>query len=323
MFIKFRNLILLFGFLAFNANAKIETIDSKIVSDKFVKYYNANQPDSIYALFNPEAKIGFPLEKTKAFLAQLHNNLGNILQLYLESSKNGANMYRAKFVRGLITLNLSTTGQSISAIFAKPYDGSLGTAVARNKAKMSLPFKGEWDVFWGGDTKEANYHVAVNFQRNAFDILIISPEGKSYKTNGKFNEDYYAFGQPLYAPSDGEVVLAVNGVKDNQPGEVNPLFATGNSVLIKTNNDEFVLLAHFKQNSIKVKQGDRVKRGELLGLCGNSGNSSEPHLHFDIQDDENFSRALGIKCYFDELKVNGEVKKDYSPVKGDKIKSIK
>ncbi|MNY29039.1 hypothetical protein D3C86_1630580 [compost metagenome] len=62
-----------------------------------------------------------------------------------------------------------------------------------------------------------------------------------------------------------------------------------------------------------------VKRGQLLGLCGNSGNSSEAHLHFHIQDQEDFTMATGIKCYFDKLKVNGADKTEYSPVKGDKV----
>jgi len=58
----------------------------------------------------------------------------------------------------------------------------------------------------------------------------------------------------------------------------------------------------------------------LLGLCGNSGNSSEAHLHFHIQNIENINIASGVKCYFEKLIVNGEAKTDYSPIKNDKIK---
>ena len=57
----------------------------------------------------------------------------------------------------------------------------------------------------------------------------------------------------------------------------------------------FLFFAHFKQNSIRVKQGQIIKQGELLGLCGNSGNSSEPHLHFHIQNVENMNIATGVK----------------------------
>ena len=185
---------------------------------------------------------------------------------------------------------------------------------------MHLPFNGEWAVFWGGDTKEQNYHVNVKFQKNAFDIVINNDQGKSYRTNGKANEDYYAFGKDILAPCDAEVVLSVDGVKDNIPGIVNAMYVPGNSVMLKTKNNEFILLAHFKQGSVKVRQGDSVKQGQNLGLCGNSGNSSEPHLHFHIQNIEDMSQATGVKCYFEKIEVNGITKTDYSPVKGDKVR---
>ena len=87
----------------------------------------------------------------------------------------------------------------------------------------------------------------------------------------------------------------------------------------KTDKNEFVFFAHFKQRSIVVKQGQKLNAGDVLGLCGNSGNSSEPHLHFHLQNTEDMNIATGAKCYFDQIKVNGVNKTDYSPIKGDKI----
>jgi murein DD-endopeptidase MepM/ murein hydrolase activator NlpD len=58
------------------------------------------------------------------------------------------------------------------------------------------------------------------------------------------------------------------------------------------------VLAHFQRGSVAVKAGDRVQRGQLLGKCGNSGNSSEPHLHYQLQHSAIFQDALGIKCVF-------------------------
>jgi len=136
-------------------------------------------------------------------------------------------------------------------------------------------------------------------------------------------EDYYTFGKELIAPCDGEIVLVVDGIKDNKPGELNPMYAPGNSVIIQTDKNEYLFFAHFKQNTIKVKQGQKVKQGELLGLCGNSGNSSEPHLHFHIQNVEDINAATGVKCYFDKLNVNGQIKTDYSPIKNEKISNAK
>ena len=315
-------LILLFSLFFVNVYAQLETESSKLLSAKFVKHYNTNQPDSIFGLFSSETKIGLPLDKTKSFINQLHQNFGKINTLTFETYQDGYAAYKTQFEKGLLTLSIAVKEQNIIGLAAKPYQAVQLPKMVRNLTPMRLPFNGEWTVFWGGDTKEQNYHVAVNFQKNAFDMVINNDAGKSYKTDGKANTDYYAFGQPLLAPSDGEIVLAVDGVKDNVPGKMNPLFTTGNSILIKTKNNEYILFAHFKQNSIKVKQGDLVKKGQLLGLCGNSGNSSEPHLHFHIQDAEDFTKTIGVKCYFDQLQVNGEIKKDYSPVKGDKIKAL-
>jgi len=92
-------------------------------------------------------------------------------------------------------------------------------------------------------------------------------------------------------------------------------------VIIKTANNEFLVFCHFKHRSIKVKEGQRIKQGELLGLCGNTGNSSEAHLHFHIQNIEDTNTATGVKCYFDKLFINGEVKQDYSPIKNERIKN--
>jgi murein DD-endopeptidase MepM/ murein hydrolase activator NlpD len=193
----------------------------------------------------------------------------------------------------------------------------------RNKTKLILPFNKEWTVFWGGDTRQLNYHIENEAQKNAFDFFICDKDGKTFKVDGKKNEDYYAFGQELIAPCDAEVVLVVDGIKDNTMGEMNQIYIPGNSVILQTDNNEYLFFAHFKHHSIVVKEGQRVKQGELLGLCGNSGNSSEAHLHFHIQNIEDMNKATGAKCYFDEILVNDELKRDYSPIKGENIRNVK
>lgn len=311
---------LLLSLTIFVALGQAESAESKYTVTAFKKYYNDNQFDSIFSMFSPGTKDKLPLDKTRDFLNQLKSKYGGITAMAFQEYQNGFGVYKSNFQNGPLTLSIAVNnGKEITGLYAKPYEELAQSALKRNITPMGLPFKGEWTVFWGGDTKESNYYVVSKFQKNAFDIVINNASGKSFKTTGKTNEDYYAFGQPLLASCDAEVVLAVDGIKDNIPGAVNPMYVVGNSVLLKTKNNEYILFAHFKQNSVKVKQGDLVKRGQLLGLCGNSGNSSEPHLHFHIQDAENFTGATGIKCYFDKLSVNGIPKTDYSPVKGDKI----
>lgn len=300
--------------------SQTESPAGKYAMAKFQTYFNAEQPDSIFNLFSSETKVSLPLEKTKAFLSQLKSNYGNIKRTIFINYREPFGVYKTELEKGTIQLSLSVDkNKAITGIYAKPFQEQSPQIQKQNTSKMQLPFKGGWTVFWGGDTKEQNYHVVAKMQKNAFDMIITNPEGKSYRTNGKKNDDYYAFGQHLTAPCEAEVVFAVDGVKDNIPGLMNTMHTLGNSILLKTQQNEYILFAHFKQGTIKVKQGDKVKTGQLLGQCGNSGNSSEPHLHFHIQDAEDFNLATGVKCFFDMVRVNGIEKTKYSPVKGDKI----
>ncbi len=189
-------------------------------------------------------------------------------------------------------------------------------------AHIQLPFKGEWLVGWGGDTKKLNQHHGNFAQKYAFDFVIIDKNGKTYSKSRNKNENYYCFNQKILAPADGIVVQVVDGVDDNKPGYMNSYWVPGNTVIIKHSEKLYSLLAHFKQNSIKIRVGDKIKAGDVLGLCGNSGNSSEPHLHFHLQDNTNTLFANGIKCFFSDIKVNSKSEKSYSPIKDDLVCSV-
>lgn len=180
-----------------------------------------------------------------------------------------------------------------------------------------LPFEGEWLVFWGGEIKEQNNHYGNSAQNHAFDFI-----------KGGLGAINQSFGQDIFATSEGEVVEAVDGIRDNDPGNVNDYMYFGNHVVVK-HGDVYSVTAHLKQGSVLVRKGDRVQGGQKIGVCGNSGNSSEPHLHFHIQDSFVYARlnqkyekenvAAGVKIAFKKLKVNRELKENYSPVKGDTV----
>lgn len=302
--------------------AQIEKEVSKKVSSEFEKYFNYDEYQKIFDLFSPDMKSALPIEQTTDFLKGLKSQAGKIRKREFVKYEQTYASYKTTFERAVFAVNISLDNKAkINGLFVKPFKEDNLPKLERNETKLILPFNGEWSVFWGGDTKELNYHVENEAQKNAFDIVITDKNGKTYKTDGKTNKDYYAFGKELISPCDAEVVLVVDGVKDNIPSELNPIYVPGNTVILKTAKNEYLFFAHFKQNSIVVKQGQKVKQGELLGLCGNSGNSSEAHLHFHIQNVENMNKATGAKCYFDEIIVDGELKKDYSPIKGEKIKN--
>ncbi|HEX8433219.1 MAG TPA: M23 family metallopeptidase, partial [Longimicrobium sp.] len=153
----------------------------------------------------------------------------------------------------------------------------------QTKSRLRLPFDGEWVVVWGGRTPEANYHVIAPDQRFAYDLVALRG-GAMMTGEGKANEDYACWGVPILAPAAGVVVVARDSVADNVPGTRNSSAAAGNYVVIDHGNGEFSFLAHLRRGSVAVKPGARVAAGAQLGVCGNSGNSTQPHLHYHHQN---------------------------------------
>ncbi len=295
----------------------------KTISDSFEKNYNASNYNAIFSAFSDSFKNAVPLNKLTTYLTNLKSKAGNISKReFIKYKQESVAVYKTSFERAVLTLNLSIDGDSnINGFAITTFKNENLPNFKRNISKLRLPFKEEWDILWGGDTKKLNFHVIDKTQKNAFDMVINNKMGLSYKTDGKTNEDYYAFGKELIAPCDGEIVLVVDGVKDNKPGNMDENFPSGNTVIIKTVNNEYLFFAHFKQHSIQVKQGEKIKQGEPLGLCGNSGYSTEPHLHFHIQNGEKSTVSTGIKSYFYNILVNGKLKIDYSPIKNEKIRN--
>ncbi|WP_163327817.1 urea transporter [Desulfurobacterium thermolithotrophum] len=145
--------------------------------------------------------------------------------------------------------------------------------------EINLPFSGRWTVWQSFEGKWTHKGA----WKHAVDFVITDENGNTYKNEGYYLTDYYAFGKPVLSPVDGQVIAVVNSLPDNPPGEADKENNWGNYVLIYDKRGFYVLLCHFKQNSIKVKAGDYVVKGTLLGLCGNSGYSPQPHIHVHVQ----------------------------------------
>jgi len=313
----------IFFLLAQFTFSQTEKTTYKTITDSFEKNYNASNYKAIFSSFSNNFKTAVPLRKLTVFLTNLKSKAGNIHKReFITYKKESVAVYKTSFDRAVLSLHISVdTNLTINGFAITPFKNNTAPHMKRNQSNLILPFKEEWTVLWGGDTKELNFHVIDETQKNAFDLVILNEKGDSYKTNGQTNSDYYAFGKELIAPCDGEVVLVVDGVKDNNIGDMDDSFPSGNTVIIKTAKNEYLFFAHFKQNSIQVKQGDTIKQGQLLGLCGNSGYSTEPHLHFHIQNIEKSNRAIGIKSFFTSILVNDALKNEHSPIKGEKIRN--
>ena len=170
---------------------------------------------------------------------------------------------------------------------------------------LTLPFSGRWFVMQGGDTPNVNHHMSVPAQWYAIDCMKVGGPGQRslVKTDGANIEDYYSWGEPVSSPCGGEVVGMVNDLPDNPLGKKDVKNVAGNHVVIKIASDRYVFLAHFQQNSILVKAGDHLKSGQLLGKCGNSGNSDGPHVHMHIQDTPKLNEGLGQNLIFKGINV--------------------
>ncbi|QDA31811.1 M23 family metallopeptidase [Thermococcus indicus] len=168
------------------------------------------------------------------------------------------------------------------------------------KTELYLPFEGFWTAENGGITKEESHSWEIINQRYAYDFLVKDENGKTHRGSGENLEDYYAYGKPVLAPADGVVTEVRDGVPDNPPRKVLWTIRDfrGNFVLIKHDEGEYSFLAHLKKGSVWVKPGQRVKKGDVIGLCGNSGFSTEPHLHFHVQDSPNFFSGVGLPVKF-------------------------
>jgi hypothetical protein len=172
------------------------------------------------------------------------------------------------------------------------------------KTRFTLPFHGEWLVVWGGRTLAQNYHAVSRAQRFAQDLLMVK-HGRSHPEGSKALRDYYCYGQPVLAPADGIVVTAVDSLPDQAIGSRDPLRPAGDHVVIDHGNGEYSLLAHMQPHSLRVRVGAHVRRGDVLGLVGNSGNTSEPHLHVHLMNGPDMTRADGLPMPFTDYLADG------------------
>ncbi|MEM6630302.1 MAG: M23 family metallopeptidase [Bacteroidota bacterium] len=176
----------------------------------------------------------------------------------------------------------------------------------------ALPFEGAWMVVNGGSNQENSHSWDILTQRYAYDFFQVDESEESFSAEGKHLTDYYCFETPVLSPAAGTVVQVRDGVRDYKGvGDYSIDWRTkdfrGNFVVIQHGEEEFSFLAHLKKNSLMVTEGDLVQKGQLIGLCGNSGHSTEPHIHFHLQDRKDFWTAMGLPIRFETFYVKSSL----------------
>ncbi|WP_411032621.1 M23 family metallopeptidase [Shinella sp. BYT-45] len=167
---------------------------------------------------------------------------------------------------------------------------------------LAFPFgAGTYYVGQGGSASSINYHYASQSQRFALDIVALN--GFGARASGLMPEnlaDYVIYDRDVKSPCTGVAITTHDGVDDNRISETNAQEPAGNHIILACGTAR-ILLAHFKKGSITVSGGEIVTEGQYLGRVGNSGNSSEPHLHMHayIGGTLDYNAGQGVPMTFD------------------------
>lgn len=193
-----------------------------------------------------------------------------------------------------------------------------------SKTAFRFPMTGQWFAAVGPTPHTA--HRWALPEEFAFDIVRLGDGTSSHRGDGTKFEDYYAYGADILAAADGKVVVVKADVVEDpatlrQPGEIFEAYGervgayqmqlvttdmraiAGNHVVIDHGNGEFSMYAHLKSGSETVKVGDVVKAGQMIGKLGSSGNSTEPHLHFQVCDRPEPLNCVGIPINFTNIEL--------------------
>ncbi|GAB3824056.1 urea transporter [Hymenobacter jeollabukensis] len=186
---------------------------------------------------------------------------------------------------------------------------------------LSLPFLGEWQVtqgYAGQPTHQGEWAQALDF-------MIRDADGRTYRGPGANLADYYCYNKPVLACADGVVVEVVAHLDDNPVGQVNTQQNWGNTVVLEHQPGLFSKVSHLRPHSTTLQPGDRVRRGDLLGTCGNSGRSAEPHLHFQVQATPYIgSRTLAypLAYYLSGSGLAAQVRSFQVPAEGETVQNL-
>jgi len=205
----------------------------------------------------------------------------------------------------------------------RPKEGVSGAASRR----LRLPVRGQWHSLNTPARKVPSHGTHFLAQTYAFDFVAVDDE---LRTSSNLDwrarlwlrppESFYAFGQPIVSPCSGQVVASSDRSRDHRsrdslPGLVIWFGAQlprsfmgargliGNHLVLRIDDGAYAVFAHLRRGSLKVGVGDEVVEGQVIASCGNSGNSTEPHLHFQLMDRPDVWWARGLPVAFDDYEV--------------------
>jgi Peptidase family M23 len=207
----------------------------------------------------------------------------------------------------------------------------------RSQAAIVLtpPVKGDGWVDANGCCREVGPHRFVTNPMNgtldpseqfAIDWIKIDHQGKAFRGNGKTPEQWLCYGTELLAVASGTVVEVMRDLPDQPPG-VTPTDLTvpqiaGNHVILDLGGGRYAMYAHLAPHSATVQVGDPVKAGQKLGLLGNSGNTTGPHLHFQISDRPSTLDTTSLPFVFQRMVVESRTSLNIDDIENYSLKGM-
>jgi len=219
----------------------------------------------------------------------------------------------------------------------------------REPIRVEFPLRGEWLSPTTPGTKIPSHGTNRLGTRYAYDFIQVDWKRKGwpayrvrlphYLLFGVPLKEYYCWGQDVYAPCDGIIVRAEDGYEERartnflsdlvnayknahyfNPEKDDVQLVAGNYIIMECGENVYAALVHLQKGSISVAPGQEIKKGDLLGRVGHSGNSFAPHLHFQLMDSSDITTANGLPCAFEKYEVfqDGEWKTVCNGIPTDK-----
>jgi hypothetical protein len=288
--------------------------------------FESGQSAALYAAFSPEMKKRGTAASFAALSKKIATDWGREEKMIGEnfspellSAKTVYSRYSqfSKSKDPIYTVIVVEDHGQVASIQFQPSPPATGNRYSdyKDTTKLRLPFNDDWFVYQGGRFIYQNPDAYRDAERYST-IFTVLKDGRPFSGDGTKNEQFYCYGQPVLAPADGTVVLVTDTYADNSPGRPEQMMPGGNRVMISHGNQEYSLLMHLKQNSIKVKQGAKVKQGDVVGECGNSGSSPVPHLEYRLQNSKGRPLPQTMPAQFVDYVADGVAVPVGEPLRG-------
>lgn len=256
-------------------------------------------PDALESRVTPGARRGHEKAELSAY---------QFAVIFLHVSIPEADAVPARLVHE-ITANVEVIGNDMQMLVGET------EVVAAPPVVLGPPLRGKGYVVGDGccdSIRHVRALLALNgelflAQRFAIDWEKIDASATLVAGDTKDVANYHIYGEEVLAVADGEIVAMRNDLPDQVPGALPaglPIDeADGNFVVLDIGAGAYAAYAHMRRGSVKVKAGDRVRRGDVLGEVGNSGNSQAPHLHLHVMDTASALASNGMPYVFDSFSV--------------------